>query len=83
MSVRIEQRANAFAAEFLLPEQEAVTVWTAQGRPLDPEGLKKVLRTLCQEHVSLSIAAWQLEHGGSFYGGELIARMLQQLVPQR
>jgi len=84
MSIRIEQRANAFAAEFLLPEREADAVWTAQGRPLDPEGLKKVLRTLCQKHnVSQSIAAWQLEHGGSSYGGELLARMLQQLVPQR
>ncbi|KJC33542.1 hypothetical protein UP09_34195 [Bradyrhizobium sp. LTSP885] len=84
MSLRIEQRANAFAAEFLLPEQEADAVWTAQGRPLDPEALNKVLRTLCQKHnVSQSIAAWQLEHGGSSYGGELLARTLQQLVPQR
>jgi hypothetical protein len=84
MPIRIEQRAKAFAAEFLLPSIEAATVWKAHGHPIDLDGLKKVIKALCRKHnVSESVAAWQLQHGASAYGDEPIVRALDQLVPQR
>jgi hypothetical protein len=84
MPIRIEQRAKAFAAEFLLPSDEAASVWKANGHPIDFEGLKKVIKLLCRKHnVSESVAAWQIQHGASAYGDEPIVRALDQLVPQR
>jgi hypothetical protein len=84
MPIRIEQRAKAFAAEFLLPSEEAATVWKVHGHPIDLDGLKKVIKALCRKHnVSESVAAWQLQHGASAYGDEPIVKALDLLVPQR
>jgi IrrE N-terminal-like domain len=84
MPVRIEQRARAFAAEFLLPAEEAASIWRAHGYPLDADGLEKVLKVLCRKHnVTKSVAAWQLQNGATDFHQETIANVLDQLVPQR
>jgi IrrE N-terminal-like domain len=84
MPIRIEQRAKAFAAEFLLPSEEAASVWKANAHPIDLEGLKKIIKLLCRKYnVSESVAAWQLQHGAVAYGDEPIVKVLDQLVPQR
>jgi len=84
MPVRIEQRARAFAAEFLLPAEEAASIWRTHGHPLDLDGLEKVLKVLCRKHnVTKSVAAWQLQNGATDFHQETIANVLDQLVPQR
>ena len=84
MPVRIEQRAKAFAAEFLLPSKEAADVWRAEGNPLDLESLRKIIKALCRKYtVTESVAAWQLQHGASGTNWEELDRALDQLVPQR
>jgi Zn-dependent peptidase ImmA (M78 family) len=84
MPARIEQRAGAFAAEFLLPSTEAAEVWKSGGFPLDLEGLWRTINRLCKTHnVTKSIAAWQIQHGASAANWEELDRLLDQLVPYR
>jgi Zn-dependent peptidase ImmA (M78 family) len=84
MPIRREQRAKAFAAEFLLPSEEAASVWGAEGHPLDIDGVNKVLKMLCRKHnVTESVAAWQLQHGAPSHSIDQIAKILDQLVPHR
>jgi Zn-dependent peptidase ImmA (M78 family) len=87
MPLRVEQRARAFAAEFMLPEEVAATRWQENGSPLEQTGVSKVIRTLCWTYsITESTAAWQLEHGvirvAPFHREDL-AQILDQLVPQR
>jgi Zn-dependent peptidase ImmA (M78 family) len=84
MPLRIEQRAKAFAAEFLLPKSEAAAVWKKLESPLDIEGVRTVINALCRKHkVTKSVAAWQLEHGVPPFHQETIAQVLDQIVPHR
>jgi Zn-dependent peptidase ImmA (M78 family) len=84
MPLRIEQRARAFAAEFLLPGSEAAAVWKKLGSPVDLEGLHEVISALCMKHkVTESVASWQLQHGASSLSQDALAQMLDQIVPHR
>ena len=84
MPLRIEQRARAFAAEFLLPSNEAAAVWKKAGSPLEIDGLSEVIRALCRKHnTTESVAAWQLQHGAPAFHQEIIAQILDQIVPHR
>ena len=83
MPVAIEQRARAFAAEFLLPTQLAARKWDDANRPLDRCGLEDILDRLCDQFkISKSVASWKLEHGARQYGAN-VQRMLALIVPQR
>lgn len=84
MPSQIEQRARAFAAEFLLPSEQAANIWIREGSPLQPDGVRRVIRTLCRTHsVAASVAAWQLEHGVTPYHQAILSKILDQVVPQR
>jgi Zn-dependent peptidase ImmA (M78 family) len=84
MPLRVEQRAKAFAAEFLLPGNEAAAVWSRFGSPIDVDGLRAVIKTLCRKHkVTESVAAWQIEHGTPPFHQDALAPVLDQIVPQR
>jgi Zn-dependent peptidase ImmA (M78 family) len=84
MPPRIEQRAKAFAAEFLLPNSEAGEIWRAAGSPIEIDAVRQVLRTLCTTYkVTESVASWQLEHGVSPYHQEALTHVLDQIVPHR
>ncbi len=84
MPLRIEQRARAFAAEFLLPSDVAAAVWERHGSPLELDGVNKVIKLLRRTHgVTSSVAAWQLEHGVTSLHREILAQILDQVVPQR
>jgi IrrE N-terminal-like domain len=84
MPAIIEQRAKAFAAEFLLPSKEAGEVWRSEGYPLDADNLRRIIKSLCfRFKVTKSVAAWQLQHGASEVNWEALDRVLDQLVPQR
>jgi Zn-dependent peptidase ImmA (M78 family) len=84
MPLRIEQRAKAFAAEFLLPEQEAANAWDRAGSPYDAAALRSVLKSLCSRFkVTMSVAAWKLEQGLEPYHREEIAPVLNDIAPQR
>jgi Zn-dependent peptidase ImmA (M78 family) len=84
MPVRIEQRAKAFAAEFLLPSGEAASVWRDAGTPIDLDEIHKIIRTLCKKYGgTASVAAWQLEHGVTTFHQEPLAQILDQIVPHR
>lgn len=80
----IEQRARAFAAEFLLPSKEAGDLWRSFGYPLDKEALQSIIKSLCRRYsVTGSVAAWQLQHGASASHWEDLDRVLDDLVPRR
>ena len=82
--VRIEQRAKAFAAEFLLPSEEGASVWRNAGAPFDLDEVRKIIKTLCRKYgVTASVAAWQLEHGVTTFNQQPLAQILDQIVPQR
>jgi Zn-dependent peptidase ImmA (M78 family) len=84
MPLRVEQRAKAFAAEFLLPEQTAADAWRRAGSPYDVARLKAVLRSLCSRFsVTRSVAAWKLEQGLEPYHRDEIASVLNDIAPQR
>jgi Zn-dependent peptidase ImmA (M78 family) len=84
MPLRIEQRARAFAAEFLLPSDEAANIWRTFGTPVDLEGLRNVIHAICKKHdVTESLAAWQLEHGVQAFHQDTVAQILDQIVPHR
>jgi len=87
MPLRIEQRARAFAAEFMLPEEVAAVMWKENGSSLERDGVEKVVKTLCRKYgVTASTAAWQLEHGVTSvtpFHRENLAQILDQIAPQR
>lgn len=84
MPLRIEKRARAFAAEFLLPSKVAEAVWERQGSPLEQDGVRKVVNSLRRTHgVTSSVAAWKLEHGVTSPDREILAQILDQVAPQR
>ncbi len=79
----VEQRARAFAAEFLLPSRVAGDRWLAEGQPRGRDDLKALLERLCRRFgVTTSVAAWKIEHGARRYGAHLTP-MLDSIVPQR
>lgn len=83
MPAATEQRARAFAAEFLIPTQRAGAIWEHAGRPLDRASLEAVIDDLCRRFaVSRSVASWKLEHGARQCGGD-VRRVLSAIVPQR
>jgi hypothetical protein len=64
MPPSVEQRARAFAGEFLLPSHVAASVWDQLGQPDSGAGLKAVLSRLARTYgVSASVASWKLQHG--------------------
>ena len=84
MPPRIEQRAKAFAAEFLLPNSEASEIWRAAGSPIEIDAVRQVVKMLCVTYkVTESVASWQLEHGVSPYHQETLTHVLDQIVPHR
>jgi hypothetical protein len=84
MPARMEQRAKAFAAEFLLPNDIAASTWRDGGRPFEPLEVKQILRSLCRRFgVTESVAAWQLEHGLDPQDQEAIGKVLDEVAPQR
>jgi hypothetical protein len=84
MPPRIEQRARAFAAELLIPKEEAATFWEGTGYPLEFAGVDKVVKALCRKFgVTASVAAWQLENGVNPSYRELLTQVLERVVPQR
>jgi hypothetical protein len=84
MPLRIEQRAKAFAAEFLLPGAEAGAIWHVAGSPVDVDSVRQVVRKLCVKYkVTEAVASWQLEHGVSPYHQETLSQILDQIVPHR
>ncbi len=87
MPLRIEQRARAFAAEFMLPEEVAAAVWQENESPLERAGVGRVIKALCTRYgVTASTAAWQFEHGvtrATPFHRENLAQILDQMVPQR
>jgi len=84
MPLRIEQRAKAFAAEFLLPKATANLMWRNSGSPYDKDGLKSVLKTLCRKYqITESVAAWLIEHGANPHDLEILRAVLEEIAPQR
>lgn len=83
MPVAVEQRARAFAAQFLLPSRAAAAAWIDAGRPTDRIGLYQLLNDLCHDFtVSKSVASWKLQHGARIYNVEL-GSALDSVVPHR
>jgi hypothetical protein len=83
MSRNVEARARAFAGEFLLPSASAARVWDLAGSPVDQIGLESVLRELADDFgVSISVAAWKLEHG-AWGAPPLLRSMLSLIAPRR
>ena len=64
MPLPVEQRAKAFAGEFLLPGRVAADSWLKAKSPRSMDGLGALLRNLARRYgVTRSVAAWKLEHG--------------------
>lgn len=64
MPVVAEQRANAFAAELMLPARTAVELWRQSELPQTRDGLSAFLDRLSDRFdVSRIVAGWQLDHG--------------------
>lgn len=83
MSPHLEARAKAFAAELLLPSTIAARVWDEAGSPLDERPLTKVLQNLAAEFgVSISVAAWKVEHG-AWNAPAKLRTMLGIIAPHR
>jgi IrrE N-terminal-like domain len=83
MPLEIEQRARAFGAQLLLPSRIAAQEWFALGADESRDGLSVMLHHLAERFtVTLSVAAWKLEHGARAHGLNLEA-MLRSLVPHR
>lgn len=84
MPPRIEQRAKAFAAEFLLPSREANEIWRTEGSLVEIESVRQIIRKLCSTYkVTEAVASWQLEHGVGPYHRESLSQVLYQIVPHR
>ena len=83
MPAAIEQRARAFAGEFLLTSNAAADAWFAANRPRDEHGLEHLLGELCRRFaISKSVASWKLQHGIGAQNVD-IAPMLDAIVPRR
>lgn len=64
MPLPVEQRARAFAGELLLPSHVAADIWVREGSSLSGEPLKSMVQRLARTYgVSVSVAAWKLQHG--------------------
>lgn len=73
MPVAAEQRANAFAAEFMLPARTAVTLWRQSELPSTRDGLFSFLNRLSiRFDVSRVVAGWQLDHGLAGSDAEIV-----------
>jgi hypothetical protein len=83
MPVEAEQRARAFAGEFLLPGRVAADNWFRVGQPLSPKELSRFMRNLGSRYrVPRSVVAWKLEHGLRPYNID-IWHQLDAIVPNR
>ena len=81
--VNVEQRAKAFAGEFLLPKSVAAAFWRDADSPNSPGELEVLIAQLCRQYeVTRSVAAWKLEHGAHRDGVDLSVA-LDAVVPQR
>ena len=82
MPLRIEQRAKAFAAEFLLPSAEAGPAWQRAGSPMEPSAVYQFVKGLSTKYkVTEAVASWQLEHGVSPFYQEPLSQVLDVVVP--
>ena len=83
MPKAIEQRARAFAGEFLLPTEAAMYAWRDAHHPTNPDDLAELLQQLCEDYtVSKSVASWKVQHGARDLGADL-SHALDVIVPQR
>ncbi len=83
MPVGIEQRARAFAAEFMLPARVAADQWRRTTAGSDRKSVDRVLCELMDSHgVTKIVARWQLEHGLNGREPEVVF-WLDQLAPAR
>jgi hypothetical protein len=81
---RMEQRARAFAAEFLLPAEVAATAWRDAGSPLDRDSLGRLLKRLSMQFgVTHVVTSWQIEHGVGHSALGDLSTALNEAVPQR
>ena len=79
----VERRAKAFAGEFLLPGRVAADIWFGDGSPSGRQDLSDFLQRLRRRYgVTLSVAAWKLEHGLYRHDVDLRA-MLDLVAPWR
>jgi hypothetical protein len=87
MPLYVEQRARAFAAEFMLPEEAAAETWRRNNSPLEHTSVRKIIKGLCRTYgITESTAAWQLEHAVTRIAPshrEDLAQILDLIVPQR
>ncbi len=83
MPVIAEQRANAFAAEFMLPAQTAVRLWRQSALQQTRDGLSSFLGRLSDRFdVSRVVAGWQLDHGLAGSNAEIVF-LLDDLLDRR
>jgi uncharacterized protein DUF955 len=83
MPVASEQRANAFAAEFLLPAQTAVVLWRESELAHSRDGVDMFLNRVSDRFdVSRLMAAWQLDHGLAGSSPDIVF-WLDELFPSR
>jgi hypothetical protein len=83
MPLSVEQRAKAFAGEFLLPTKAAADAWFEAGRPRGRAELEKVVSALAQQFgVTWSVASWKVEHGAAPYDIDLTP-ILDAIAPWR
>lgn len=81
MPLRIEQRARAFAAEFLVPEAEARRIWEAEPLKFDLSGVRRVLRRIRHTFgVTTSLAGWRLEHALRPQFRQDIGLLIEQVI---
>ncbi len=79
----IERRAKAFAGEFLLPGRVAADIWFGADQPTKVHDLKPFLERLRKKYsVTLTVAAWKLDHGLRRHGIDL-GYVLDLIVPGR
>jgi IrrE N-terminal-like domain len=83
MAPLVEARAKSFAGELLLPAKMAARAWDEAGSPLELRRLTNVVKKLGAEFgVSLSVAAWKIEHGAWSAPAQL-RTMLGIIAPYR
>jgi hypothetical protein len=83
MPADAERRANAFAAEFMLPAKTAYAMWRESELQQTREGLSKMLGRLSDRFdVSRTVAGWQLDHGLEGTNPEIVF-LLDELLDRR
>ncbi|MPZ32825.1 MAG: ImmA/IrrE family metallo-endopeptidase [Rhodospirillales bacterium] len=83
MPLDVERRAKSFAGEFLLPARVAAGSWNRLGHPSSAKDVKPFLARLSKRYgVTLSVAAWKLEHGLIRDGIDL-SPVLDAVAPNR